>query len=99
MLAKSYALAMGMRPFTAYDPDWRLVCMLCVELPTIENGGAVREKTADGKDGIAVTYAIRPDARWGDGVPVTTKDVAFAVEVGKHPQSRRGVGRTLPAHP
>ena len=87
MLAKSYALSMGMRPFTVYDPDWQLVCMLCVELPTIGNGGAVREKTPDGKDGIAVTYTIRPDARWGDGVPVTTKDVAFAVEVGKHPQS------------
>ena len=87
MLAKSYALAMGMRPFTAYDPEWRLVCMLCVELPTIENGGAVRETTPEGKEGIAVTYAIRPDARWGDGAPVTTKDVAFAVEVGKHPQS------------
>ena len=51
MLAKSYALSMGMRPFTAYDPEWQLVCMLCTELPTIENGGAVREKTPDGKDG------------------------------------------------
>ncbi len=87
MLAKSYALAMGLRPFTAYDPEWRLICMLCTELPTIENGGAVRETTAEGKEGLAVTYTIRPDARWGDGVPVTTKDVAFAVEVGKHPQS------------
>ena len=87
MLAKSYALAMGMRPFTVYDPEWRLVCMLCVELPTIGNGGAARETTSEGKEGIAVTYTIRPDARWGDGVPVTTKDVAFAVEVGKHPQS------------
>ena len=87
MLAKSYVLAMGMRPFTAYDPDWRLVCMLCVELPTVENGGAVREAAPGGREGIAVTYSIRPDARWGDGVPVTTKDVAFAVEVGKHPQS------------
>ena len=92
MLAKSYALSMGMRPFTAYDPEWQLVCMLCTELPTIENGGAVREKTPDGKDGIAVTYTILPDARWGDGVPVTTKDVAFAVEVGKHPQSGVATG-------
>jgi peptide/nickel transport system substrate-binding protein len=24
---------------------------------------------------------------WGDGTPVTTKDVAFTIEVGKHPQS------------
>jgi len=87
MLAKSYALAMGRRPFTAYDADWRLVCMLCTELPTVENGGAVPEKTPEGGDGIAVTYTIRPDARWGDGTPVSTQDVAFAVAVGKHPQS------------
>ncbi len=87
MLAKTYALSMGMRPFTAYDADWQLVCMLCTELPTVENGGAVLEKTPEGGDGIAVTYRIRPDARWGDGTPVSTRDVAFAVEVGKHPQS------------
>ena len=92
MLAKSYVLGMGLRPFTAYGPDWRLLCMLCEELPTIGNGGAVREKTPDGGDGVAVTYTIRKGARWGDGTPVTTADVAFAVEVGKHPQS--GVAST-----
>ena len=30
-----------MRPFTVYDPDWKLVCLLCTELPSIENGRAV----------------------------------------------------------
>ncbi|MBE9554552.1 MAG: peptide ABC transporter substrate-binding protein, partial [Proteobacteria bacterium] len=29
MLAKSYVLAMARRPFTAYDADWNLICMLC----------------------------------------------------------------------
>jgi hypothetical protein len=53
---------MARRPFTVYDPNWQLICMLCVELPTLENGGAVRETTPDGKPGIAVTYTIRPDA-------------------------------------
>lgn len=87
MLAKSYVLAMARRPFTTYDADWRLVCMLCTELPTIENGLAVPEKTPDGKDGIAVTYTIRPDAVWGDGTPITTRDVTFTWEVGRHPKS------------
>ncbi len=87
MMAKSYVLAMARRPFTAYDAGWRLVCMLCTELPTIENGLAVPEKTPDGKDGIAVTYTIRPDARWGDGTPITTRDVTFTWEVGRHPKS------------
>ena len=72
MMAKSYVLAMTRRPFTTYDKDWNLVCMLCTELPTIENGLAIPEKTPDGKQGIAVTYTIDPEAVWGDGVPVST---------------------------
>lgn len=87
MLAKTYVLDMARRPFTAYDKDWKLVCMLCTELPSIENGRAAIEDLPDGKQGIAVTYTIQPDAKWGDGTPITTKDVLFTDEVGKHPQS------------
>ncbi len=90
MLAKTYILALTRRPLTAYDAEWQLVCMLCVKLPTIENGLAVPEKTPDGKSGIAVTYTIRPDANWGDGTPVTTKDIVFTWKVGRHRKS--GVG-------
>jgi peptide/nickel transport system substrate-binding protein len=87
MVAKSYVLGMTRRPLTTYDANWRLICMLCQELPTIENGLAVPETTADGKDGIAVTYTIVPGAVWGDGTPITTRDVVFTWEVGRHPES------------
>ena len=87
MFAKSFVLGLTERPFTAYDPDWELVCMLCTELPTLENGKAVIEDLPDGRKGIAVTYTIQPEATWGDGTPVTTRDVLFTYEVGKHPQS------------
>ena len=87
MLAKSYVLGMTRRPFTVFDADWQLVCMLCTELPTIENGLAAPETTPDAKQGIAVTYTIRPDALWGDGTPITTRDVVFTWEVGRHPRS------------
>jgi peptide/nickel transport system substrate-binding protein len=87
MLAKTYVLSFTRRPFTAYDKDWKLVCMLCETLPSIENGLAVPEKTPDGKQGIAVTYTIRADATWGDGTPVTTKDVVFTWTVGRHPKT------------
>ncbi|HEX3954382.1 MAG TPA: peptide ABC transporter substrate-binding protein, partial [Stellaceae bacterium] len=43
-----------------------------------------------GKKGIDLTYTIRPDAKWGDGVPVTTADVLFTYEVGRNPQSAVG---------
>ncbi|WGF86790.1 peptide ABC transporter substrate-binding protein [Marinivivus vitaminiproducens] len=89
MAAKSYVENMTMRPFTTFDADWQLVCMLCVELPTFENGGAVRlpGQGKDGGDAVALTYRIQPDATWGDGTPVTTDDVLFTYDVGRHPQS------------
>jgi len=87
MAARSYILGMTRRPITTIDADWNLVCMLCKVLPTFENGLARLEKTPDGKDGIAVTYTLRPDAFWGDGVPVSTKDVLFTWTVGRHPMS------------
>jgi peptide/nickel transport system substrate-binding protein len=95
MLAKSYVLAMTQRPVTAYDDNWQLVCLLCTELPTIENGQAVIEPlppAEDGKvsgdgQGIAVTYRLQPEATWGDGTPVTSADMVFTWEVGRHPDS------------
>ena len=87
MLVKAYILAMTRKPLTAYDAKWQLVCMLCTELPTIENGKARIETRPDGGRGIAVTFTIQPNATWGDGVPVTTDDVLFAWEVGTNAQS------------
>ncbi|MCH8197756.1 MAG: peptide ABC transporter substrate-binding protein [Proteobacteria bacterium] len=92
MLAKTYVLSMARRPFTVHDKDWKLVCMLCTKLPTIENGLAVPEDLPNGKKGIAVTYTIRPGAVWGDRTPVSTSDVLFTYEVGRHPQSGVAAG-------
>ena len=92
MTAKSYVLGMARRPITTYDAQWQLICMLCVTLPSIENGLAVPLDLPDGKRGIRLTYTLQPDARWGDGVPVTTEDVLFTYEVGRNPQS--GVGNS-----
>jgi len=86
-VTQGYVLAMTQRPFTAYNADWELVCMLCTELPTLENGKAVIEQQDDGTDGIALTYSIQEGATWGDGTPVTTDDVVFTYDVGKHPKS------------
>jgi peptide/nickel transport system substrate-binding protein len=90
MAAKSYVLGMALRPFTVYDADWQLVCLLCVTLPSIDNRLAVPVDLADGRKGIDITYTIRPEAKWGDGVKVTTADVQFTYEVGRNPQSAVG---------
>ena len=87
VLAKSYVLGMARRPITAYDARWQLVCMLCLTLPSFENGLAERVPLADGKEGVRLTYTLQPNATWGDGVPVSTEDVLFTYEVGKNPKS------------
>jgi peptide/nickel transport system substrate-binding protein len=47
---------------------------LITELPSIENGGV--------KEGppFSVTYKLNPDAKWDDGTPITSADVAFSWE-------------------
>ena len=86
--AKSYVLGFVLRPLTAYDADWQPICMLCSgPLPTLENGKAVREDRPDGKHGIAITYTLQPKATWGDGTPVTTRDVRFTWELAREPKT------------
>src|SRR2546430_221965 len=41
MAAKSYVLGAVLRPFTVYDASWKLACLLCVNVPSIEKGDAV----------------------------------------------------------
>src|SRR5438045_4087871 len=83
MLAKSLISNMTARPLTAWNADWKLVCLVCTELPTIENGKARLIDLPDdgkggGKKGMEVDIEMR-DLKWGDGVPVTAKDVAFTL--------------------
>lgn len=87
MLAKSYVNGLMRRPITTMNAKWETICLLCTELPTLENGGAKLEMTPDGKEGIAVTYTLKKDAKWGDGTPITSDDIIFTWEVGKHPKS------------
>lgn len=83
----AYIHGLTRRPITAYDADWKLVCMLCTELPTLENGRISDEIRADGKKGKAVRLTIRPDLFWADGTPVTSEDIRFTWELARHPLS------------
>ena len=49
-VVKQYVLGFVTRPITAYDKDWKNSCLLCAQLPTLENGLAKLE-TVDGKPG------------------------------------------------
>jgi peptide/nickel transport system substrate-binding protein len=87
VIAKSYALGFSNRHITAFDPDWKNTCLLCTELPTIENGLARIEDRPDGSKGMAVTIKLKPDLKWADGEPVTARDIAFTWKLGSDPAS------------
>ena len=93
MLAKSYILAMAHRPVSMFDHDWNVSCRMCTELATFENGRAVATDAVDadgtptGKRGVISRVTLRDDVFWGDGVPVTTRDVVFTWKVGRHPDT------------
>jgi peptide/nickel transport system substrate-binding protein len=57
-------------PLLSADPKGNPVPMLATQVPTLENGGISR-------DGLTITYHLRPNAKWTDGVPVSSKDVKF----------------------
>lgn len=45
--------------------------MLAAQVPTMQNGGI-------SKDGLTITYHLRKNVKWTDGVPVTSKDVKWS---------------------
>jgi len=71
------------RPVTGFDEKGTVICLLCTELPTLKNGRARVVKRSDGTDGMEVLFTLSSDLFWGDGQPVTAKDVVFAFEVQK----------------
>ena len=76
--SENFLRAFGHRPLSAPDISWTPVCFLCTALPTIENGLAKVVALPGGGNGMDVTFTLRDDTRWDDGVPVTTADVLFS---------------------
>ncbi|MFQ5974383.1 MAG: peptide ABC transporter substrate-binding protein, partial [Alphaproteobacteria bacterium] len=89
-VANSLVLGAARRPFTVYNADWELICMLCTELPSLDKGTARETTREDGSPGLAADYTIQADAVWGDGTPITTEDVLFTWEVGRTEEAGLG---------
>jgi peptide/nickel transport system substrate-binding protein len=82
MSATGYIVSMVTPEITVFDKDWKGVCELCVKMPSLD-GGSARIVDEDGKKVMYVDYEIHPKAKWGDGTPVTAKDVKLSWEIGK----------------
>src|SRR4030065_1724830 len=59
------------------DTDGNAYPELAVELPSIENGDVVIDEENGTMD---VTWKLRQDIHWADGIPVTADDVVFTYE-------------------
>ncbi len=80
---KDFILDSALRPMTGFNRRGEVICILCTEVPSITNGRARLVDRPDGSKGIEVTYTLKPDLFWGDGVPVTAADFAFAFQVSR----------------
>ena len=65
-------------PLAGWDADGNLVPMLAAEIPDLENGGLAR-------DGMSVTWRLKPNVRWHDGRPLTADDLVFTWEYASDP--------------
>jgi peptide/nickel transport system substrate-binding protein len=54
--------------------------MLASSVPSVENHGI-------SADGLTVTYRLRPNVKWTDGVPVTSKDVKWSWQAIMNPDN------------
>src|SRR5262245_37321251 len=57
-------------PLASFDSQGHLVPFLAAEIPSLSNGQVAR-------DGRSVTWKLKPNVKWSDGVPFTAKDVVF----------------------
>ena len=68
-----------------YDDGGQLAGDAATEVPSPQNGGI-------SKDGMTITYHLRPGLKFADGVPLTAQDAAWSVDAindpRNNPQSR-----------
>src|ERR1700757_985557 len=65
-------------PLAGWDREGNLVPILAAEIPDIENEGLSR-------DGLSVTWKLKPNVRWHDGRPITADDLVFNWEYASDP--------------
>jgi peptide/nickel transport system substrate-binding protein len=75
-----YMSHLTMAYLVRFDGRNRPIPELALEIPSRTNGGV----SADGK---TITYRLRRDAKWSDGAPFTSADVAFSVSAVLNPKN------------
>jgi peptide/nickel transport system substrate-binding protein len=82
MSATTQIYTMVGRNLSIIDAKGNWIPQLVTELPSLEKGTA-EIFTEKGVKKLKATWQIRPNAKWGDGTPITGHDVKFSWEVAK----------------
>jgi peptide/nickel transport system substrate-binding protein len=86
-LTLSFMSSLTMAWLLRFNHANRPVPELATEVPSLANGGVSH-------DGKTITYHLRRDAKWSDGIPFTSDDVRFSADVVRNPanneQSHQG---------
>ena len=64
------AASLVIEPIAEYNPNGEIVAVLATRVPTLDNGGISADRTR-------ITWTIRDDVVWSDGMPFTANDVVF----------------------
>jgi peptide/nickel transport system substrate-binding protein len=67
-------------PLLTADDKGNPLPMLAAQVPTLTNGGIAA-------NGLTVTYHLRKDVKWTDGVPVTSRDVRWSWQAIMNPNN------------
>ncbi len=94
MVASTYIYRMVGRSLVNLDADLKWVPQLATAIPSIEKGTAkfIEDK---GIKKIQATWEIIPQAKWGDGKPITCEDFVFAKRVAESPNVSIGDKETF----
>ncbi len=66
-----------MLPLISLEKGWNWQCRLCTQLPSLANKGIELFTDKTGVQKLAIHIEVPQDVKWGDGQPLTLKDVAF----------------------
>lgn len=85
--AENFIASLAFDLLVTLDDSGREVPDLAATVPTLQNRGI-------SKDGLTITYHLRHNVKWQDGVPFTSADVKFTWQAVMNPQNnvveRRG---------
>lgn len=76
----AFVATLMFNPLIAADGRGNPVPLMTTAVPTLQNGGVSR-------DGLTITYHLRHDMKWTDGVPVTSKDVKWSWQAIMNPNN------------